>query len=224
MACGSRPLVGSSRNSTRGRAQQRLRKAQALAHALGVLAHRALAGVGQAHRSSSMAGALRQRRALQAWQRSAGSRGRPGCRRAPRSRAGSRAGGARRESRARPRARRRPDLAAGGRDQAQHHLEQRALAGAVVADQAEDLALGDVQVHAVDGMHAAVMLAHAAQREIAMPGVVTGRGNACHAIDSSLDVRGACAAWGRRPRARAKRETAGPPGAAPARPGWPAAA
>jgi hypothetical protein len=32
-----------------GRAQQRLRKAQALAHALGVLAHRTLARMGQTH-------------------------------------------------------------------------------------------------------------------------------------------------------------------------------
>jgi hypothetical protein len=41
-------------------------------------------------------------------------------------------------------------LALRGGDQAQHHLEQRALACAVVADEAEHLAARDVEVDAID--------------------------------------------------------------------------
>jgi hypothetical protein len=52
-------------------------------------------------------------------------------------------------------------VARGQRDQAQHHLEQRALAGAVVADQAEQFAADDVEIDAVDRMHGAVMLGDA---------------------------------------------------------------
>jgi hypothetical protein len=47
-------------------------------------------------------------------------------------------------------------------DQAEHHLEQRALAGAVVADQAEEFARGDGQVDTFDGLHAAEILGHPA--------------------------------------------------------------
>ena len=46
-----------------------------------------------------------------------------------------------------------------GGDGAGQHLDQRRLAGAVVAEQADDLALVDVEVDVVERLHAAVELA-----------------------------------------------------------------
>ncbi len=206
-------------------AQERLRKPQALAHALGILAHRPLAGMGQAHALQHLR-ALAQRRALQAGEEAQRLQAvqvvvehhvlgqitqlAPRC-----------AGAAPDNRRAGH-----TDVAGRGRDQAQHHLEQRALARAVVADQAEDLARRDVQVHTVDGVQRAIVLAHAAQvdgRRFAGRTVI-GRGNAYHAIRSSRCGRAACAGGGPPPRGPAGWEIADPPGAGPAPRGWPAAA
>src|SRR3990167_3452696 len=112
------------------------------------------------------------------------------------------------------------DVTPRGLHQAQHHFEQRALARAVVPDQAENFAARDLQIDAIDGMQHAIVLANAAQRDRC---AVTGRESACHAIHSIVGWSVACAASGPRPRARAAPETAGPPGATPAPPGWPAA-
>ena len=49
-------------------------------------------------------------------------------------------------------------LARGDRDQRGHHADQRALAGAVRPQQAEDLALGDAEVHVLHGFKIAVAL------------------------------------------------------------------
>ena len=71
--------------------------------------------------------------------RSAGTRGRSGSRRSTALRAGSRSGGGTRSRARRGRARvARPRV---GADQAHQHLQRRGLAGAVRADEAEDLAL-----------------------------------------------------------------------------------
>ena len=52
-------------------------------------------------------------------------------------------------------------MSPGGGHQAQDHLEQRALARAVVADEAEDLAALHAQVDAVHGVQGTVVLVHA---------------------------------------------------------------
>jgi hypothetical protein len=54
-----------------------------------------------------------------------------------------------------------PDRAGIGRERAGEHVEDRALAGAVGADQADDLALLDSERHAVDGGEAAEALGEA---------------------------------------------------------------
>ena len=50
------------------------------------------------------------------------------------------------------------DLAAVGPQQRRQHLDSRGLAGAVRAEESEDLAGGDVEGHAVDGLHLAEFL------------------------------------------------------------------
>jgi len=54
------------------------------------------------------------------------------------------------------------DGALGGRKVPGHQIEERGLAGAVRADEPEDLALRGVEVDAVHGMHAAEVLAQGA--------------------------------------------------------------
>src|SRR6202040_1339115 len=54
------------------------------------------------------------------------------------------------------------DGAARRRQQAEQHLRQRRLAGARLADQAQHLALGDVEVHVGDRVQQALLREHAA--------------------------------------------------------------
>ena len=60
------------------------------------------------------------------------------------------------------------DLAAGRLDHAGEDLDQRRLAGAIVADQADDLAAVDVQVDAAERIDAAVGLRDVAQFDEAL--------------------------------------------------------
>ncbi len=55
--------------------------------------------------------------------------------------------------------------ARGQRHHAGHHLGQRRLAGAVLADQRMDLAAAEVEVDVLDGRHAGIELCRLAQRE-----------------------------------------------------------
>lgn len=56
------------------------------------------------------------------------------------------------------------NLTGRGGNQAEHHLEQRALAGAVVANQAKQLTALHGQFHTIDRMHIAIVFAHTVQR------------------------------------------------------------
>ena len=55
------------------------------------------------------------------------------------------------------------DAARGRRDHAGHHLDQRRFAGAVVADEADDLVAADGQVDVAQRLHRAEILLHALQ-------------------------------------------------------------
>ncbi len=106
------------------------------------------------------------------------------------------------------------DFAGGDGDEAEHHLEQGALAGAVVADEAEQLARGDGEVDTFYRLHGAEILGRPAGfNDIA-----------CQAIFSSRNVRGACVGCYPRCWGRAAAETAGRSGARSGWPGWPSAA
>ena len=206
-----------------GLAQQGLRKPQALAHALGVFAHGAVARVGQAH-AFQQRGALCEGRTLEAGEET--QRFQPVQVVVEHHVLGQvaqvAAGGAKVAALHRGAAH--PDLARGGGREAQDHLEQRALARAVVADEAEDLAARDAQVDAVHGVQCAVVLVRAPHLDGGGLAQVNGGRVACHAENSVGVGSVACGALGPPRWARAAPETAGPPGAVPARPGWPAAA
>ena len=64
-----------------------------------------------------------------------------------------------------------PDLAGVGPIGTRQHLDQRRLAGAVVAEQAHDLAALEVERHVVDRAHAAEADAHAAHLDQRGPGI-----------------------------------------------------
>ena len=201
MAPGSRPVVGSSRNSTRG-CPAGLGKPRRWRMPWSICAP---GGGGVARPDALQQGrAWLQRRAFEAGENRSVP-GRRGCRTAPRSRAGSRAA----RSRKRATTEGLTDGCPGCGDEAEHHLEQGALAGAVVAYQAK-IRPGMSRLHAIDGLQAP-WFAHAAQE---MAGALLA-GKVCHAIDSNLEG-GRMRGWGSTTGAR-RTGTAGPPGAAPAR-------
>ena len=55
--------------------------------------------------------------------------------------------------------------AGGGRDHAGHHLDQRRFAGAVVADQADDLVAPDAEIDVLERLHRAEVFLHVLQAD-----------------------------------------------------------
>ena len=211
--------------------QQRLRKAQALAHALGVGAHRLFARRAQAHAlqqrgAACRVHALEARKKAQRFQAAEvvpqGHVFGQVADAAPHFARGAAVHGLAAHFNA----------AAGGRKQAEHHLEQGAFACAVVADQAEHFAAPDVERNIVHGGEAVKAFGDAAQANdgVAPAGAAAGFighwGFPFARVRAIWPIRWSAAACGGgfpRRWARAAPETAGPPGAAPARQGCPAA-
>src|SRR5690606_12752357 len=102
----------------------------------------------------------------------------------------------------------------------QHQAEQRAFAGAVVADQAEDFTAPAIERDVAECVHGAIVLAHLADADNSVSGC---RGSDGQAISSSRNDGAACAVGDRSRWGRAAVETVAPPGSAIAPQGWPAA-
>ena len=68
------------------------------------------------------------------------------------------------------------DFAAGRAHRARQHLDQRRLAGAVVAEQADDLVAEDAERHAVERAHASVIFADVLHEDEFFAGEFFGHG------------------------------------------------